>query len=277
MLKYKYILIFTAIFLTTNACSQKTTVEKIPQTFTPPQIPTLLTSPEQRAEYLVLHYWENYDFKDTSLISNANITEQAFVDFLSVLPYTTQTVTSKAIHTMMQQAEVNMSMYLHFMGLSEKYLYEPNSPFRNDECYIGVLENILANTKLEEMHKVRPKHQFERVLKNRMGEKATDFTYIDDKGSKSSLHAAEGNLFLLFFFNPECPNCKEIKEYIQQKGIDKQVRVLLVNPDINLHLDSLYDLRAIPTLYLLNKDKTILLKDKTIEEIENYLQNRSRE
>ena len=31
-------------------------------------------------------------------------------------------------------------------------------------------------------------------------------------------------------------------------------------------------MKAIPTLYLLDKDKTVLLKDATAEEIEEYLQ-----
>ncbi|MEF9924367.1 MAG: DUF5106 domain-containing protein, partial [Muribaculaceae bacterium] len=34
------------------------------------------------------------------------------------------------------------------------------------------------------------------------------------------------------------------------------------------------DLKAIPSLYLLDKDKKIILKDATIEIIENYLQNK---
>ena len=33
----------------------------------------------------------------------------------------------------------------------------------------------------------------------------------------------------------------------------------------------LYDLKAIPTLYLLNKDKTVLLKDAPAQTIEEYL------
>ena len=33
----------------------------------------------------------------------------------------------------------------------------------------------------------------------------------------------------------------------------------------------LYDLKAIPTLYLLNKEKTVLLKDATTQAIEEYL------
>ena len=35
----------------------------------------------------------------------------------------------------------------------------------------------------------------------------------------------------------------------------------------------LYDLKAIPTLYLLNKEKTVLLKDATAQAIEEYLTN----
>ena len=34
---------------------------------------------------------------------------------------------------------------------------------------------------------------------------------------------------------------------------------------------NLYDLRAIPTLYLLDKNKTVLLKDATLQKVEQYL------
>ena len=35
--------------------------------------------------------------------------------------------------------------------------------------------------------------------------------------------------------------------------------------------DEIFDLKAIPTLYLLNKEKKVLLKDATFQQIENYL------
>lgn len=53
-----------------------------------PDVPVTLTAPEDRAAYLSLHYWDHFDFADTSLISRPEITEQAFVDFLGILPYT---------------------------------------------------------------------------------------------------------------------------------------------------------------------------------------------
>ena len=51
-----------------------------------PDMPVTLTAPGDRAAYLSLHYWDHFDFADTSLISRPEITEQAFVDFISILP-----------------------------------------------------------------------------------------------------------------------------------------------------------------------------------------------
>ena len=53
------------------------------KTFRLPDVPDTLTAPEDRAAYLSLHYWDHFDFADTSLISRPEITEQAFVDFAS--------------------------------------------------------------------------------------------------------------------------------------------------------------------------------------------------
>ena len=41
-----------------------------------------------------------------------------------------------------------------------------------------------------------------------------------------------------------------------------------------LQTKNLYDLRAIPTLYLLDKNKTVLLKDATLQKVEQYLAER---
>ena len=40
---------------------------------------------------------------------------------------------------------------------------------------------------------------------------------------------------------------------------------------VSLKNDEIYDLKAIPTLYLLNKEKKVLLKDATFQQIENCL------
>ena len=37
-----------------------------------PQIPAVLTSPEERRSYLLAHYWDEYDFADTVLLHKAD-------------------------------------------------------------------------------------------------------------------------------------------------------------------------------------------------------------
>lgn len=241
-----------------------------PKAFTVPEVPTLLSTAEQRAEFVVTHYWDNFDFADTTLISRADYTEQAFADFVNILPSLTQPLIEKGVETMMNRATADSAMYSHFMELSEKYLYDPNSPLRNEEIYIVVLQNIVGNSKLDAIYKVRPQYQLDMALNNRVGHKATDFTYTTPKGGKARLYDTKADKILLFFFRPDCENCKETKEYIDKRGIDKLVTMVWVNPDKDTHIDSIYDLRASPTLYLLDKDKTVLLKDVPIEQIETY-------
>ena len=69
-MKYLYVLLLT---LTVNACSgqrnQKTEESNVaPPTFEMVSVPTLITDPVERAEYLVKHYWDKFDFKDTTYI-----------------------------------------------------------------------------------------------------------------------------------------------------------------------------------------------------------------
>lgn len=43
--------------------------------------------------------------------------------------------------------------------------------------------------------------------------------------------------------------------------------------ELKMRNEELYDLKAIPTLYLLDKDKKVILKDVTFEQLELFLEN----
>ena len=45
-----------------------------------PTIPDSLTNPKDRADYLITHYWDNFNFMDT--IYESLPIEQAFVDYI---------------------------------------------------------------------------------------------------------------------------------------------------------------------------------------------------
>ena len=88
-MKYLYVLLLT---LTVNACSgqrnQKTEESNVaPPTFEMVSVPTLITDPVERAEYLVKHYWDKFDFKDTTYIHEPQVTEQALSNYIDLMNY----------------------------------------------------------------------------------------------------------------------------------------------------------------------------------------------
>lgn len=135
-----------------------------------------------------------------------------------------------------------------------------------------------------------------------MGEPAADFTYTLADGKTGTLYGVKAPYVLLFFYNPDCHACKEITGQIagwpllDKMQADKTLKILAVYPDedqeawkkhipdvpaswinaydqsISLKNDEIYDLKAIPTIYLLDKDKKVILKDITFNQLAEFLQ-----
>lgn len=286
----------------TSEKRQQTTASK---SFKMVEVPTVLENPEDRASFVAKNYWKYFDFTDTSYIHLPEVTEQAFADYVHMLTQLNSDQTTLSIHTTLSQAEVNPRMYTYFTDLFEKYLYDPNSPTRNEPLYLTVLETIIASDKVSDTDKIRPRYRLKMALNNRPEWPATDFTYTLASGATGTLYGIEANYVILFISNPGCPACKETVEQIlqaQQTGQmirNKQLQVLSIYPDedlkawrnylpqmpsnwingydapLALKKQELYDLRAIPTLYLLDRNKKVILKDAPFGAIEEYLTQQS--
>lgn len=306
------------IMLPLSACNNKVVVENNgdqsiklqaesgDKVFRVIEIPAMLTSPEDRAAFLAQNYWNNFNFSDTAFIHMPEVTEQAFVDFLSVLPHTTPEIGIISIHTNLKRStaeDKTRKMYTYFLDLYQKYLNDPNSPFRNEEFYIQVTEFIINDSVSDESTKSRAKFEYKMMLKNRLGTKASNFSYITISGSKGDLNQLKKMYTLIYFYNPGCVACQEIKDYLRKSSIINHllkkgmIDILAVYTDTeldkwkeysdeipaewinaydklqNINKKQIYDLKAIPTIYLLDKDKTVLLKDADAVDVESFLEN----
>lgn len=304
----KYILLVMSVLLFT-CCVKKPHQEdtKSPlelsrkSSFTLPKIPSIFINEEQRIEFLSENYWNNFKFQDTALINQPKFLNHLFTNFLGLLSQVPDSVSIKCINHMMSQAEADSLMYNCFISMSEKYLYDPNSPLRNESLYIAVLKNILASNKIDDAHKIRPQNHYKIAIKNRPGKMATDFRYTLATGKQGRLYCIHSSYTLMYFNNPDCEDCKIVKKQMASSQVlndllrSKKLKILSLYPDKDLSIWSknysqlpdswiraydkgtivqkkeLYDLKAIPTLYLLDKDKKVLLKDAPFEVIENYL------
>ena len=224
-----------------------------------PDVPVTLTAPEDRAAYLSLHYWDHFDFADTSLISRPEITEQAFVDFLGILPYTDRA--QAAIDTLFRRAATGQEMLYHFIGLSDKYLYEPNSPMHDEELHILVLRALLDNPCLSDTDKIRPRYLLEIAMKNRPGRRVKELLTLSPVVNDL---LESGRLKLLSV-------CVEGKTPAWEKAEFPAGWIDGYDADQRLTREQVYDLKAMPTLYLLDAEKRVILKDASFEQVEERL------
>ena len=266
-----------------------------------PEIPDSLTAPEERAEYLCLHWWDGFDFADTTLISRPRITEQAFVDFLSVLPYAADA--SVPLDTMFRRASADPAMFFHFVSLGEKYLAGRWSPMRDEDLYIDMLRVLGSGTSFPAGESGRARFRLEMALKNRPGEPATDFGFEFADGSRGSLYGIAAEYLIVFFNDPACAECREVRSGLENSSDlarllgERRVRILSLCVSGNaanlraaivggegsdgwidafdeaqtVYAERLYDLQSLPVLYLLDSDKRVLLKDATVEQIVDAL------
>lgn len=133
MNEYEISICFIGLTLTVNAGSgqrnQKTEESNVaPPTFEMVSVPTLITDPVERAEYLVKHYWDKFDFKDTTYIHEPQVTEQALSNYIDLMNYVSPVAMSSSVKAMMKQTEQDSAMFQYFSEMMEKYLYDPNSP-----------------------------------------------------------------------------------------------------------------------------------------------------
>lgn len=307
------VLMLCAAFTACAGASSKKTASKdaadsLPaRTIRIPDAPRFLETQQEQVAYVAEHYWDLFDFADTTYIDSVQTIEKPFGKYAQLLTMVPPTVAEAAQKRTMHAAEKSKKMFDFFADLSEKYFFNPNSPVRNENAYIATLEILTTTPLYDQWERIRPEAQLSLALKNRPGYPANDFTYTLKSGAKGTLYGIKSRYTLLFIGNPGCPACEETRqqvcasEMITKLVADGFITVLAVYPDedlsewrqdqnkvpakwinsydksLKLRNDELYDLKAIPTLYLLDENKIVLLKDclsvPTIEQTIYYREN----
>lgn len=268
--------------------------------FVLPPVPVMLNTTESHDEYLLKHYWECIDFEDTISFYKDEVLEKAWIGYIGLMKRLPIDNVEVIFHEFLVNAETNYNYYLRFINLSEKYLYNPNSLFYNERLYLTVLDCILDSS-IDSVKKIRPKRQKELINKNRIGTKANDFVYTLKNNRQNNLYSLNTPYIILFFMNPECSACSDLIDLLKNNVLinemldEKKLTILSLYIDdyldvwkeylcelspkwINAYDDKqviveheLYDLKAIPSLYLLNDNKIVLLKDCNINTLLEYL------
>ncbi len=267
--------------------------EKPEFSFTFPDIPTILTSSDEKREYLLKHYWDRFDFADTAIVKK-NIIESVFVNHLCIIMQeeTEMVVLKECVDNLCSRMEKYPHARRVFMELNDDYLYNPNSQYYNENIYLIYLERMIVSKYLGDAEKSNLIFKRNLIRRNMPGDMATDFFCYLENGRKISLFNTKikGDYLLLLFYAPECPMCMETMKVMTEdvllseavkkgkltvfavytEGDEKEWRTscgklpdewIKANDRMMILDKALYDLKAMPSLYLLDKEKRVLLKD----------------
>lgn len=269
------------------------------EVFPLPSVPDSLVTTESRANYLALHYWDNIDFNDSTIIGNKDISEQGFSNFISIMPYVTQK--EIAFSEFISKISLRPDVQDYFMAVAKKYLAESQSPVFNDELYIMMLQSLLSSDMLDSARRDKYSAILGTEMKNRVGEVATDFEFMLRDGQRDKLSEIDAKYILIFFSDPDCDRCNLVKAQIDASAV---VRIKLLLGDLALlsvcvegdtetwktsktpdewidacdekcaiYDQELYDIPGLPSFYLLDSSRRVILRDVHFQLVENFLDN----
>ena len=270
------------------------------QSFPYPAIPDTLRSVEQRAGYLSEHYWDNYNFADTLLLKSKEVTEQGFVNFIDILNrfnldnaskgvahkdiaqkgitrkditrkditqqgIAQQGIAQKGIACFTRKAFSNTAAKERFENLIEHYFEDQLSPVRNDRVYLIFLEEMKNSPCFDETEKERIAFKIKTTNKNLPGDIAINFKFKDESGKEHQLSDYKDQKVILYFYDPDCENCHKVSAWLKQQTIPANIKVLKMIADN--HISYMYSLKNMPTIFLLDKENKVILKDCTAQEL----------
>lgn len=279
--------------------------------------PAMLTEQSEAVAYVAEHFWD--DFTDTSSLFSCDSVivngvkktelEQEYVNWLAVLDMAEAETAVKSVETLfrnisaVEAKDTSSNVFETVSRLTSLYLYDPNSPYRNEDYYLPFVKGLADSGFTPEERKPGYAYDARMCSLNRVGTKAADFSFSDRDGRKYTLYGIDAEYVILFFSNPGCTACKEIIDALQgnvkTEAMIRSGRLAVLNiyidsdldewrkympvypdnwyngydPDYVIRTDVLYNVRAIPSLYLLDEDKTVLMKDVPQERLFFWLEN----
>lgn len=249
--------------------------------------------------------------KDTSLIGG--VTKESFntayIEYVSILQRVPEETYIKAQKKLLklidktQKQDTNSRVFESVVSITDLALYGVNSELRNEELYIPFLEDLVNSPALDATLRDKYIQDLEDCKLNRIGTIANNFTLHTKDGKVRSLHKIKADYTFLFFSNPGCKACFEIINTIKNspkisdmiKSKSLTVLNMFIDQDLTewfeympiypkewinaydqeslIKNDHLYDVRAIPSIYLLDQEKRVIYKDAHYPIVINYLEN----
>lgn len=305
------------LILSLISCGRKDSPGLETRAFPPiPSVPSIITDQTEVSEYMVSHFWDNFlegeYLCDSTHVNGAvpDDVEKGLGMYITLLEERcTREFAKKEVGKFFNKVEgysaahPSSNVFAFFEKMVPKYLYDPNSPVRDEDLYLPYVEGLASSSFVSDDLKPAYSHDARMSSLNQVGTQATDFSFTDLRGRIHNLYGIKAPFTLLMFTNPGCEACHEVIETIKTNatipGLVKNGTLAVANiyidlerekwqalakeyptewyngydQDFAIRQDLTYNVRGIPSLYVLDKDKNVIIKDAPTEKVIVYLQN----
>lgn len=262
------------------------------QNFVYPVPPDSICVRQDRINYMAEHFWTERTIADTVYFQSPKL----LLDYLYLLKQTDEP--QKCIQSFVSLACKQKSTFGLILYWLDNILYDSSSPHYNENLYSSLMNAVIISD-ADSVMKLIPQQRIEMMNKNQVGKQANDFSFVTKDGYNKSLYNIEAPLLLLIFNNPDCSFCHQAEKDITQNELVQslldsgRLKLLAITPDADyeewmnhtypsnwlvgydkekvIYNQRLYDIQRLPCLYLLDKDKRVLLKEADYDRLCKYL------
>ena len=262
------------------------------QNFAYPVPPDSIDGRQDRINYMAKHFWTESTIADTANFQGPKL----LLDYLYLLKQTDEQ--QKCVQSFVSFAcrqENTFGLILYWL---DNILYDSSSPHYNENLYSSLMNAVIISD-ADSIMKLIPLKRMEMIKKNQVGKQANNFSFVNKEGHNNSLYKIEAPLLLLVFNNPDCSLCHQTEKSIVQNELlqslmnSGRLKLLAIAPDAEydewmnhtypsnwlvgydkgkvIYEQRLYDIQRLPCLYLLDKDKRVLLKEADYNRLYKYI------
>lgn len=256
-----------------------------------PEIPGEISQPQERADYLITHFWDNCNWGNA--LSSRQRFANSFDTYVDLMKAATRRATMRSIAELLAKLEKHPRELLFVGEQAEALMQSDTAALPSDEAFIPFARAIAGNKKIGKAEKARFAEMARILGQSSIGCIAPDLEYADTLGRTRHLEADTAQMVIIFFNDPDCIDC------IIARGR------LAANPTLNMLLDrgtvklvaltpdeatdewraqasrypsnwivgtapeayETFDIRQTPTFYVLDRQRHIVGKNTPVEEL----------
>lgn len=259
----------------------------------------------QRYVYRKTHFFDNVDFTDASLYRNPMLPKKIDYYLQQLTPATPDSIIVGLDRILNKVKPVEKTFRYYLSQLLNQYAEEAQTKIGMDAVYVHLVDNYYARGMApwldkEPLEKIMLESQRRRPTL--IGRRAMNIEMRKEDGSKISLYDIESRYTVLYFWRYDCSHCKKSTPFVTDfynKFKDKGVKIMgtcvkmkekdmeecwkyvhekdmedwinVVDPGNLSKFTAKYDTRITPRIFILDKDKKILINRIGAEQLEEVM------